>query len=173
MAPSPRLQSALENQHQSVCCFYSDSPRQESLQRKVENSLKHHCIASRGRIVKVVVFELNKTGKWNLGFGDFTDDFNIDDKIISNNQDVFKVISTVAKIAYQFLESYPDSIISIVPVDGKRKMLYNRVFQRHFEEIEQQFEVTGTINEHDEPYLTTKLYDAFSLKFKTKSNGND
>ncbi len=36
---------------------------------------------SQGSIVKAVVFELNKTDKWNLGFGNLTDDFTIDDKI--------------------------------------------------------------------------------------------
>ena len=130
-------------------------------------------IGNQGSIVKAVVFELTKTGKWNLGFGDLGGDYTIDDKIISNNQDVFKVISTVAKIVYTFIETYSDRIILIVPVDDKRKILYNRVFQRHFKDIDKQFEVIGTIKEYDEPYTTGKIYDEFTLKFKNISNGND
>ncbi len=116
---------------------------------------------------------MNKTGKWNFGFGDLTEDFRVDDKIISNNQDVFKVISTVAKIAYAFIEVYPDRTLSIVPVDEKRKILYNRVFQRHFEEIDKQFEVIGTINEYDEPYRKEQMYDEFTLKFKNQYVENE
>ena len=86
---------------------------------------------------------------------------------------MFKVISTVAKIAFVFIEAYPDRILTIIPVDEKRKMLYNRVFQRHFEDIDKKFEVIGTIKEHDEPYTTSKIYDEFTLKFKNISNGND
>lgn len=127
-------------------------------------------IGSQGKITKAVVFELNKIGKWNFGFGDLTDDYRIDGKVISNNQDVFKVISTVAKIANVFIETYPDRILSIVPVDAKRKMLYNRVFQRHFEEINKQFDVIGTIKELDEPYSSDKMYDEFTLQLKNSSN---
>ena len=130
-------------------------------------------VGSQGNIVKAVVFELTKKGKWNLGFGDMRDDYTVDDKIISNNQDVFKVISTVAKIAYAFIETYPDRTLTIVPVDEKRKILYNRVFQRHFEDIDKQFEVVGTIKDYDEPYSIDKIYDEFTLKYKNKSTGND
>ncbi len=127
-------------------------------------------IGAKGKIIKAVIFQLNKVGKWNLGFGDMTNDYKVDGKVISNNQDVFKVISTVAKIAYTFIDIYPDRTLSIVPVDGKRKMLYNRVFQRHFEEINKQFDVIGTIKEYDEPYSPNKIYDEFTLKFKKSSN---
>ena len=70
-------------------------------------------IGSQGKIIKAVVFEMNKFGKWNLGFGDMTDDYRVDSKVISNNQDVFKVISTVAKIAYTFMDIYPNSVLSL------------------------------------------------------------
>ncbi len=130
-------------------------------------------VGIQGSIVKAVAFQLNKKGTWNLGFGDLEDDYKVNDKTISNNQDVLKVLSTVAKVAYIFIETYPDRVISIVPVDEKRKLLYNRVFQRHFEDIDKQFEVIGTINESDEPYSTGKMYDEFTLKFKNINNGND
>jgi hypothetical protein len=130
-------------------------------------------IGNQGQIVKAVAFQMNKKGIWNLGFGDLGDDDSVDDKIISNNQDVFKVLGTIAKIVFTFIEAYPDRIISIVPVDEKRKILYNRVFQRHFEEIDKRFEVIGTINACDELYSRGKIYDEFTLKFKNISNGND
>ena len=130
-------------------------------------------IGAQWSILKAVAFQLNKKGTWNLGFGDLGDDFKVNDKIISNNQDVLKVLSTVAKIAYTFIEAYPNRVISIVPVDEKRKMLYNRLLKGHFEEIDKQFEVIGTINELDEPYSTSKLYDEFTLKLKNINNEND
>ena len=57
----------------------------------------------KGSILKIVIFTLVEKGKWNLGFGDLRNN-DIDDEVMTNNQDVVKVIGTVAKITYDFLE---------------------------------------------------------------------
>ncbi len=54
---------------------------------------------------------------------------------MSNNEDVVKVIATVAKITYEFFDNHPQSIVIIKPIDEKRKKLYSIVFQRHFKDI--------------------------------------
>ena len=47
------------------------------------------------KIVKIVEFFPLDNGKWNLGFGDWNKG-NVDDKVVSNNQDTMKVIRTLA-----------------------------------------------------------------------------
>ena len=116
-----------------------------------------------GRVVKIVAFTFYKENRWNLGFGDLRHG-EIDDSIVTNNHDLLKVIQTVTKIANDFFEQYPDRIVRIVPVDEKRKRLYNRVFQRHISEIKPNFEVTGFIGEESETYTIEKMYDFFEIK---------
>lgn len=121
-----------------------------------------------GKVMKVVNFSLDKSGRWNLGFGDWRKG-QIDDTIITNNYDVAKVIRTIAKITYTFFEQYPDRIVLIKPVDEKRKRLYNLVFQRHISDFEATIEVIGFINQQPETYSVEKNYDTFEIKLKSKS----
>ena len=120
-----------------------------------------------GQIIKIVQFILDEDNLWNLGFGDWHKG-KIDDQVMSNNNDVSKVINTVGKIVYDFFEHYPDRIVSIKPVDEKRKRLYNYVFQRHIIEIEPNFDVIGFIDNKSEVYSAIKNYDSFEIKLKSK-----
>lgn len=54
-----------------------------------------------GVIYKIIIFTLTKEGKWNLAFGDWQNN-NLNDKVMTNNQDVVKVIGTVAQVTYDF-----------------------------------------------------------------------
>jgi hypothetical protein len=119
-----------------------------------------------GVIVKVVIFTLKNDGKWNLAFGDWRNG-DIDDKVMTNNHDVVKVIGTVAKVTYAFFEKYPDAIVVVDPVDEKRKKLYNVVFQRHYATINRDFQVKSFIGEQIEIYSPSKIYDSFELSLKT------
>jgi hypothetical protein len=121
----------------------------------------------KGIIPKVVLFTPIRNGKWNLGFGDWKNN-DIDDKTMSNNQDVVKVIGTVAKVAIEFLEHYPDATLVIKPVDEKRKKLYNIVFQRHFETIKDKFKIIGINGKRRRIYSPEKVFDHFELSLKLK-----
>ena len=122
-------------------------------------------IGEKGSVYKIVEFTLQHNGNWNLGFGDLLEG-QISDTVVTNNQDVRKVIGTVARIAIEFLLQFPDRIIEIEPVDEKRRKLYNRVFQRYFDEINPLFKVWGTLQAKEEPYVPTKNYDKFRIKIK-------
>ena len=78
----------------------------------------------------------------------------------------FKVISTVAKAAFDFINEYLNRTIVINPVDDKRKLLYNRVFQRNIKDIETLFVITGIIEKKGEIYISEKIYDSFEIKLK-------
>ncbi len=118
-----------------------------------------------GVIVKVVIFTLNNDGKWNLAFGDWLNG-DINDRVMTNNHDVVKVIGTVAKITYDFFEKYPNAIVVVEPVDEKRKKLYNIVFQRHHTTINGNFQVKGLNDAEIEIYSPAKTYESFELSLK-------
>ena len=126
---------------------------------------------TKGTIVKVIIFTLLDNGKWNLAFGDWQNK-DVDDKVMSNNQDVVKVIGTVAKVTYNFFENYPDAILIIDPVDEKRKKLYNIVFQRHFETIKKDFKIIALLGKRRRIYSPNRMYDRFELLLKIKSKNN-
>jgi hypothetical protein len=120
----------------------------------------------KGSVYKIVTLSLMSNGNWNLGFGDLVKG-EISDSVITNNNDVRKVIGTVAKIAINFLIQFPHCTIEIKPVDDKRKALYNTVFQRYFDDIDMLCKITGLIRGKKEPYLRTKTYDTFTIKLKS------
>jgi hypothetical protein len=122
-------------------------------------------------IEKVIEFRKipNSFNRWNLGFGDVSgDDWN--DDVISDNNDLRKVLQTVANSVYEFLVMHPNAQLFIVPLDKQRMLLYNRVFQQKWTDIEPIFDVKGilVINKISkvEPYNPRKLYDYFVVKQK-------
>jgi methyltransferase-like protein len=121
----------------------------------------------KGKILKVIIFTLEEDGKWNLGFGDWENN-NVDDKVMTNNQDVVKVIGTVAKVTYEFFDNYPNAIVVIKPVDEKRKKLYNIVFQRHYDAIKEDFHILTLKDDRIEVYSPAQSYDSFELFLKSK-----
>jgi hypothetical protein len=121
-----------------------------------------------GVIKKIVIFTPIKKNKWNLGFGDWQNN-DVDDKVMTNNHDVVKVIGTVAKITYDFFKKYPNAVIIVKPVDEKRKKLYNIVFQRHYRTITNDFKILARNKGFSkEVYSPKKIYDNFELSLKSK-----
>ena len=120
-----------------------------------------------GKVIKIVIFSDVGNGRYNLGFGDWHKG-KLDDSIITNNYDVALVMQTIAKIVYVFFEHNPQCIIEISPVDEKRKRLYNLIFQRHINNIDTNFQLVGFIGKEAEIYSSTKMYDYFELKLKSK-----
>lgn len=120
-----------------------------------------------GKVIKVVQFALDNDNFWNLGFGDLQN-IEVNDTILTNNHDAAKVLGTVARIIYRFFEQYPNETVVIKPVDEKRKRLYNLIFQRHFKEINEDFEIIGILGYKIEPYSISQNYDFFIVKLKSK-----
>lgn len=123
-------------------------------------------VGEKGSVYKIVALTLKVNGNWNLGFGDLIDN-KINDSIVTNNQDIRKVIGTVAKVAIDFLRLNPDKTIEIEPVDDKRKILYNTVFRRYFTEIDALYVIKGIVRQEEELYDPTKIYDIFTVKLKS------
>jgi hypothetical protein len=120
---------------------------------------------NKGNILKVIAFSQWDGNTWNLGFGDFRNG-RIDDRVVSNNGDIGKVMQSVAYSAFSFLEKYPERSIIIQPVDEKRKRLYNLIFQRHYEELATAFILQGKHGNDWGLYSPNETYDVFEVSLK-------
>jgi hypothetical protein len=118
---------------------------------------------NKGRVMKAVIISPYHRNRWNLAFGDVQTDGEIDDSAMTNNNDVAKVMGTVAQAALLFSERHPDCSLVIYPVDEKRKWLYNLIFRRRLEEISAIFSVFGKRGRTWEAYNLGMEYDAFEL----------
>lgn len=125
-------------------------------------------VGAQGVVVKIVVFNRIMGERWNVGFGDLREN-SVDDSVFTNNNDVRKVLSTVAQTIYSFSEAHPKATIVIFPIDVRRKQFYNAVFQRHIVEIAQKFHVFGNYEGQVERYSLEKSYDSFELICKFES----
>jgi hypothetical protein len=121
-------------------------------------------IGPKGTIRKIVKFTFHGKNLCNLAFGDQIEG-GFDDEVISDNGDMRKIIQTVVNITLFFSHLHPDCRIMIHPVDRKRKLLYNRIFQVFETAILQFYEVEGFLVQEKkrEPFNGKKWYDAFVL----------
>ena len=123
-------------------------------------------VGEQGTVTKIVQFKFLGDNVWNLGFADLKNDGSIDGLVVTNNQDVHKVLRTVAKIAIDFLAQYPDSILQIIPAEEKRKRVYNGLFRKYFTEIDTFFNIFGIFDEQEEVYTPFQFYDKFKITSK-------
>ena len=138
----------------------------ETIQNEDKTVFKFTSTGGKGVIVKVVSFYSEGGNTWGLGFGDETTENEFDDRVISNNNDIFRVIQTVANTIHDFMEAHPGCNVLIEGVDVKRKALYNQVFKRKWEEIRTQFTVFGVSETNIESYDPKKTYGMFVVSKK-------
>ncbi len=136
-----------------------------------EDKLQYRFVSkgTEGDIVKIVVYEFMDIDKWNLAFGDANaDESDFDDGVVSNNQDMRRVIQTIFDTGLMFSAAYPEGKIYIKPFDRKRKLLYNRVFKDQQTAIEEFYTIHGLFIAEDrtEIYDYREIYEGFVLTKK-------
>lgn len=119
----------------------------------------------KGKIVKIIIFSPIAENEWNLGFGDFHRG-KLDDTTMTNNNDAMKTIRTVAQAILIFIETYPDRIVVIEPLDEKRKRFYNRIFQKFYDEINIYFNIIGIREGVSFVFNPKEFYDVFKISYK-------
>ena len=77
-----------------------------------------------------------------------------------------KILSTIAFWIFEFTKFFPKAAIGISPVDERRGMLYNYVFQKYQEEIEVYFNILGFNGIELEPYNSSLKHGAFVIHRK-------
>lgn len=124
----------------------------------------------KGKIKKQVEFEAfeETLNVFNIGFGDVDDKGNINDLIITGNEDSQKVLATVALSVFKFFEKYPNCYVYATGSSKSRTRLYRMGITNNLEEIKQAFKVYGFINNNWEKFEKGKEYEAFLIHLINK-----
>jgi hypothetical protein len=122
----------------------------------------------KGKIVKWIQYsKINDTNYYNLAFGDKKEGENdIDDEIITDNKDSYKVLATVAFSVITFTERFKEAIIVATGSTKSRTRLYQIGISQNLEELEQYFNVYGYIERQWVKYKINIPYEAFMVKRK-------
>lgn len=121
----------------------------------------------KGKIKKVIRFTMIGQDVYNLAFGDLIEDTGeINDTVITNNEDSKKVLTTVAMIVNDFLLTYPDMWVFAVGSTHSRTRLYRIGITNNWHSISADFEIYGLRNKKWELFELRKDYDAFLVRRK-------
>lgn len=121
----------------------------------------------RGRIKKTVIYSQVEGNLFNLGFGDWNEEFQgLDDSRRTNNGDRDKVLATVAYTALLFTNQFPEARIFAEGSTPARTRLYQMGIGDNLMEINEKFEIRGFINDQWEIFLTGRNYEAFLITRK-------
>lgn len=122
----------------------------------------------KGLIQKRIQFTLvNRNQVFNLAFGDkdpVTGE--IDDLVVSNNNDSEKVLATVIGAVYAFYDRYPDAWIYASGSTRARTRLYKMGITKYFDEIKGDLDIYGQIGEEWESFKKGRDYAAFLAQRK-------
>src|SRR4051794_25370940 len=123
----------------------------------------------KGQISKRIQFTLvNRQGIYNLAFGDKDPNTGeIDDKVVSNNGDSEKVLGTVVSAVFAFLDQYPNAWVFAAGSTVSRTRLYQMSITRYYNEIKDDLEIYGQIEDEWHPFEKNKDYLAFLARRKT------
>jgi hypothetical protein len=124
----------------------------------------------KGKIKKQIIFmELEEIPTvFNLGFGDVDEKGDINDTVISNNQDSQKVLATVALAVFKFYEKHPAAFVFVTGSTKSRTRLYRMGISNNLTEIGKDFDVYGLIGETWEGFTMGHDYEGFMVKKKEK-----
>lgn len=123
-----------------------------------------------GKIPKLVIYsETHLHNFYNLGFGDKDETTGeIDDEAVTNNGDSEKVLATVASTLYTFTDKFPEAMVFATGSTKARTRLYRIGISNNVEEIQEDFEVFGLVDEDWQPFQKQTEFEAFLVKRKKK-----
>ncbi len=105
---------------------------------------------------------------YNLSFGDVTIiSKEIDDTVITDNQDREKVLATVVNTIFIFTKRYPTAKILILGSNAARTRLYRIAISKYFDELSEIFDIRGNLNKKWLPFEKNIGYNAFLITRKT------
>jgi hypothetical protein len=121
-------------------------------------------IGPKGNIPKTVVYQHIDDNLYNLAFGDKdAATGNIDDLVVSNNQDTEIVLATVASTLFDFFDNYNGTIVLAKGSTQSRTRLYRRYLTVLLEIIEENFLLLGELNGEVERFQKHKEYTSFLI----------
>ncbi len=123
-------------------------------------------IGKKGSITKIIKFsETHEKGIYNLGFGDKSRDSNkVDDKIVSDNGDLQKVLATVVSAIYAFTDKHPEAWVFSMGSTPARTRLYRIAIDSYYDELVADFEIYGLKNSQWVVFERNMPVEAFLAK---------
>jgi hypothetical protein len=112
------------------------------------NSAYRYVFTSLGKkqIRKIVTFEpTSLENVYNIGFGDLLENGSFDDKAISNNGDISKVLATVIHIIRKFAVEHRHLKIMFLGSSPVRTILYKRIIKTYYALYSKEFLVSAFI----------------------------
>ena len=143
----------------------------ERYELKAEKSLMVFEFVSegpKGKIPKLVQFgETNLKDFYNLAFGDkdpVTGEIN--DSIVSNNNDSNKVLATVVATVYAFTDKHPEAWVYATGSSRSRTRLYRMGLTKYLAEIAEDFDLYGQKEGEWQNFEKEVEYEAFLVQRK-------
>lgn len=126
----------------------------------------------RGKIQKTVLFKPLEgvDNYYNLSFGDWDElTERVDDMVVSNNSDTWKVLNTVAQVVDLFLTNNPNAVIFASGSTPARNRLYQMNIVKYYSKIKTRFVVRGGRNKKWRSFKKGINFDAFLVLRKQTS----
>ncbi len=108
---------------------------------------------------------------YNLGFGDSGGKSgDINDLIVTNNDDRDKVLATVVNTVYIFTEQYPNAKVFVTGSNDVRIRLYRMVIDKYYIELSETFDIKGLTENGLLNFEKNVSYLAFLITRKKSNN---
>ena len=118
-----------------------------------------------GKILKMVRFQEIDESMVNLGFGDFIQStWQVDDKVVSDNGDMVKVLATVLEILDIFLNENPEISVFITGSSPSRVRLYQIAITTNFSLLLKKYLISGFREGNWEGFQKNISYEAFLVQ---------
>ena len=102
-----------------------------------------------------------------MGFGDKNQvTGEIDDTVVSNNNDSEKVLATVIATLYAFTDKHRYAMVYATGSTNSRTRLYRMGISKYLNEALEDFEIFGELDDNWEPFQLDKDYNGFLVKRK-------
>ena len=134
-------------------------------QKRNDKRYEFYSKSEEKEIKKLVIFsERSNGGTYNLALLDVLEDGQYSDLSETNNNDFQTVMATVIDILKDFLNEFPDKIVTFKGSDERRQRLYRIIIARELKSIIEHFNVFGLINENVEEFEQNVKYKLFIIK---------
>ncbi|TAF73926.1 MAG: hypothetical protein EAZ53_11005 [Bacteroidetes bacterium] len=130
-------------------------------------------IGKNGIVPKVVEYQCVDKDVYNLAFGDLDIINNtVNDKIVTNNGDTIKVISSVIQTIPLFFKIHPKATVLFTGSNILRTKLYNRILKMYINDFCDLYEINGIVEGEKSfsKFDISKNYNQFSIKLINYEN---
>jgi hypothetical protein len=134
-------------------------------QKRNDKRYEFYSRSEEKEVKKLVIFsERSNGGTYNLALLDVLEDGQYSDLSETNNNDFQTVMATVIDILKDFLNEFPDKIVTFKGSDERRQRLYRIIIARELKSINEYFNIFGLIDENVEEFEQNIKYKLFIIK---------